>query len=277
VCKHCSKSFCDDLNTLRTHLQNEHPNLGRTPPKKRKRVSVDATEPKAVWTEHDNEKSNALLAQMLCECAVPFNTVSHPAFLEWVGHLNPSYGPANRTALSDIYLEQLYIKTKTEVDKRLKDTSVVFCVDQSKDGAGDFIQDDILYVAYSLDPRFRKQPLSTSMFRSTRKIIEKIHGDTSITNGFTKFRNKQFPFEEEMMDGDDPVKYWMHMSSCNESKALAAVALSLLGFPQSSASVERSFSAVRRIHTWQRALLGREKLSKLVFIYINQQALRNKK
>jgi len=119
------------------YLQNEHPNLGRTPPKKRKRVSVDATEPKAVWTEHDNEKSNALLAQMLCECAVPFNTVSHPAFLEWVGHLNPSYGPANRTALSDIYLEQLYIKTKTEVDKRLKDTSVVFCVDQSKDGAGD--------------------------------------------------------------------------------------------------------------------------------------------
>jgi len=183
----------------------------------------------------------------------------------------------SNVSISNVYFEWENLAKRYELQTQsVIPSEVRLFVKSQLNAKWNFIQDEILYVAYSLDPRFRKQPLSTSMFRSTRKIIEKIHGDTSITTEFTKFRNKQFPFEEEMI-GDDPVKYWMQMSTCNESKALAAVALSLLGFPQSSASVERSFSAVRRIHTWQRALLGREKLSKLVFIYINQQALRNKK
>jgi len=63
------------------------------------------------------------------------------------------------------------------------------------------------------------------------------------------------------------------MLVAKESKLLAKVALKLINFPQSSASVERTFSAVRRIHTWQRGSLGRETLSKLVYIYVNRRAL----
>jgi len=49
--------------------------------------------------------------------------------------------------------------------------------------------------------------------------------------------------------------------------------LEVLGFPQSCAAVERSFSAVRRIHTWQRNRIGRKKLAQLMYIYLNQRAL----
>jgi len=62
----------------------------------------------------------------------------------------------------------------------------------------------------------------------------------------------------------------------DSSKELATVALKILKFPQSSASVERSFSAVRRVHTWQRSKIGRKKLAKLVFIYVNGRKLCNR-
>jgi hypothetical protein len=58
-----------------------------------------------------------------------------------------------------------------------------------------------------------------------------------------------------------------------EAKPLAVIALEILAFPMSCAAVERSFSVVCRIHTWQRNKLGRKKLAKLVYIYINRRLL----
>jgi hypothetical protein len=51
------------------------------------------------------------------------------------------------------------------------------------------------------------------------------------------------------------------------------IALKVLSFPASCAAVERSFSCVRRIHTWQRNRLAPETLANLVYIYLNSRAL----
>jgi len=89
-----------------------------------------------------------------------------------------------------------------------------------------------------------------------------------------KFRKREYPYDENVPVEGDPIEYWKNLSLTLEGKELAEVALSLLQFPQSSASVERSFSALRRVHTWQRASLGREKLAKMIYIYVNSAALR---
>lgn len=72
---------------------------------------------------------------------------------------------------------------------------------------------------------------------------------------------------------ENPRLYWLGLKRFTETKELAILALEILGFPQSGASVERSFCAVRRIHTWQRSCIGRKKLAKLTFVYINRKAL----
>jgi hypothetical protein len=51
------------------------------------------------------------------------------------------------------------------------------------------------------------------------------------------------------------------------------IALQVLAFPASCAAVERSFSCVRCIHTWQRNKLAPETLANLVYIYLNSRAL----
>jgi len=91
---------------------------------------------------------------------------------------------------------------------------------------------------------------------------------------FRKFRNLEFPYDESVPVDADPISYWKDRHCTLEGKALAEIALPLLQFPQSSASVERTFSALRRVHTWQRASLGREKLAKMIYVYVNCAALR---
>jgi len=87
----------------------------------------------------------------------------------------------------------------------------------------------------------------------------------------------QFPYDEAVSADADPICYWKDRLHTLEGKALAEIVLPLLQFPQSSASVERSFSALRRVHTWQRASLGREKLAKMIYVYVNCAALRRVK
>lgn len=72
----------------------------------------------------------------------------------------------------------------------------------------------------------------------------------------------------------DPIAYWTRIRQMSPpNRALANIALEILSFPASAAAVERTFSVVRRVHTWQRNRLGRETLSKLVYVYVNQRAL----
>ena len=79
---------------------------------------------------------------------------------------------------------------------------------------------------------------------------------------------------KEIKEDDDPLIWWkrIQLKSPN-SKTLAHIAIEILSFPGSAAAVERSFSVVRRVHTWQRNKLKREKLSKLVYLYVNRRAL----
>jgi hypothetical protein len=76
------------------------------------------------------------------------------------------------------------------------------------------------------------------------------------------------------IDPVDPIMYWRRIRQLFPSNhGLADIAIELLSFPASAAAVERTFSIVRRVHTWQRNKLGRDTLSKLVYIYVNQRAL----
>jgi len=113
-----------------------------------------------------------------------------------------------------------------------------------------------------------------NVFSVTNKLIQNITGSNALISEFVKFRTSQYPFADVVTQYEDPVEYWQKLICVSETQHLAKLALKLIGFPQSSASVERTFSAVRRIHLWQWACIGREKLRKLVYIYVNRHALR---
>jgi len=68
---------------------------------------------------------------------------------------------------------------------------------------------------------------------------------------------------------NDPTLPWRLLASCIEYQELARIAIEILTMPSGIAGVERSFSALRRIHTWQRAMLGPKTVDKLQYIYIN--------
>lgn len=51
------------------------------------------------------------------------------------------------------------------------------------------------------------------------------------------------------------------------------VAIEVLSFPASAAAVERTFSAVKRLHTWQRGKLNRDTVAALTYVYVNRRAL----
>ena len=64
--------------------------------------------------------------------------------------------------------------------------------------------------------------------------------------------------------------FWFWISSNKGYEEVAEIAMFLLEFPMSSASVERSFSVICHIHTWKRNRLGRERLATLTFVNINR-------
>jgi len=139
------------------------------------------------------------------------------------------------------------------------------------------IQDPIHTTSYLLDPRFRHLPCGKQFQTNGIKAIVNMVEDSkkeAIRVDLSKFRRCEFPFEEKAELTENPILFWQELSTTDEGKALAAIALSLLQFPQSSAAVERSFSALRRVHTWQRASLGREKLAKMIYVYVNCASLR---
>jgi len=92
----------------------------------------------------------------------------------------------------------------------------------------------------------------------------------SMKDHFTKFRRNLALFDE---DDTDPVLYWQRFLDIKQYHDLASIAVRLLKFPQSNASVERSFSVIRNIHTWKRCSLHRNTLKKLIYIYANMRFL----
>jgi len=107
-------------------------------------------------------------------------------------------------------------------------------------------------VSYLLDPEERDISICDKDFFAgeNEKWID------GIKDQWIYFRNKSGIYS---FTDTNPFIFWQRLLNINNSKELAQIALKILGFPQSAASVERSFSTVRRIHTWQRNKIGRKK------------------
>jgi len=155
----------------------------------------------------------------------------------------------------------------------------------------DLMSEDIHSAAYLLDPSTRSHVVKDEILVDAERLLTKMSASNCITatsvssssststatsnpviTEFTKFRAKKGIYAADPFD-TDVLLYWQRLAGVSSSKELAQIALSLLALPQSCAAVERSFSVVRRIHTWQRNKLGRKKLAKLVFVYLNKRAL----
>jgi hypothetical protein len=163
----------------------------------------------------------------------------------------------------------------------------------------DIISEDIHAASYLLDPTTRGRDVDEAQLQDAERLIQAmadlLHSSSSLFSSsssslsssppplssqssstlqlmdeFTKFRAKLGVYSNE---ANDILLYWQRLHALKPSKTLATIALDILGFPQSCAAVERSFSVVRRIHTWQRNKLGRKTLAKLVYVYLNQHAL----
>jgi len=138
-CTRCPAVLCRDTDTLRNHLNKEHPDLQTSPAVSRKRQRISSNGDDRVvnnnWTKRDTDDANALLAEFLYEAALPFSVTSHPAFLKWITKVNKDYTPANRASIAGEHLDRVYNETKAAVEHCVKNSSVVLGVDQSTDGA----------------------------------------------------------------------------------------------------------------------------------------------
>eukprot|EP01127_Copromyxa_protea_P013972 TRINITY_DN381_c0_g1_i4.p1 TRINITY_DN381_c0_g1~~TRINITY_DN381_c0_g1_i4.p1 ORF type:complete len:250 (-),score=19.31 TRINITY_DN381_c0_g1_i4:8-757(-) len=139
--------------------------------------------------------------------------------------------------------------------------------------------------SFMLDPRFRHIPSSTkdneseAHFQSAEEFIRKYDFNADkwaagLQQAWIDFRLEEGVFSNQCQVTDDPVIWWKRIRAMStRNKWLSDIAIEILSFPGSAAAVERTFSVVRRIHTWQRNRLRRETLQKLVYIYINRRAL----
>lgn len=74
------KPVSRNIDTLRRHIAESHPEDLTTPPKKRSR-SVSTKPMTNEWTANDTNEAHLLLAQAVLECALPFSIVEHPAIV----------------------------------------------------------------------------------------------------------------------------------------------------------------------------------------------------
>lgn len=138
--------------------------------------------------------------------------------------------------------------------------------------------------SFLLDPRFRDilsskdSDEAEQQFGLAEEFIKEFdyqnQWQETLEASFISFRSTEGSFSEECTREQDPLVWWgkIRVKSL-KNRALADIAIEILSFPASAASVERSFSIVRRVHTWQRNRLGRKKLAKLIYIYMNTRAL----
>ena len=73
---------------------------------------------------------------------------------------------------------------------------------------------------------------------------------------------------------DDPRRPWKTMALDPEFRAFATLVLETLSVPTGIAGVERTVSALRRIHTWERNRLAPSRVDKLVYVHQNLRLLR---
>jgi len=142
----------------------------------------------------------------------------------------------------------------------------------------DLISEDIHSASFLLDPQFKDIAIPDKQYLDGERLIKKMVTEREWNSGlgeqFIKFRQQEGVYMPTL-DTDIPYLYWQRLLGIASSSRLATISLNILKFPQSSADVERSFCAVKRVHTWQRASLRRKKVAKLVFIFVNNKKLNN--
>ena len=136
----------------------------------------------------------------------------------------------------------------------------------------DLISDSLFAASFLVDPRWRSESLEEEDLQDAENVLRKLAGSNwpKIKDQIAKFRRWLGPFHGEVQPDEDPFAFWFWISSNKGYEEVAEIALFLLEFPMSSASVERSFSVIRHIHTWKRNRLGRERLATLTFVNINR-------
>jgi len=129
---------CTDVEVLRIHMRDCHPELITTPPKQRKRQHSELEENQVIhWSSQDNEEANKLLAQFIFECGLAFNIVEHPAFSKFVSKLNNNFKPVSSQTIGNKYVDESYERAQNLVQRNLENKTVVLSVDQSKDRNGE--------------------------------------------------------------------------------------------------------------------------------------------
>jgi len=136
--------------------------------------------------------------------------------------------------------------------------------------------------AYALSPRFLFCDFPVETFQATETYLKKVSGEENwlrLAPIFRKFRNRSGVFSSDIFrispkaTAKDDMEAWMMLTGDSRYSDFAHLALKMLRIPSGIAGIERTFSAVRRIHTWDRASLGASTVDKLIYIYVNTRFL----
>jgi len=143
---------------------------------------------------------------------------------------------------------------------------------QSLENRFQLIKHPIFAAAYILDPRWRDKQINYIDYQDGEKLISKLAGDNwnTVNSQLKIFFTYGGPFTKCPVN-ENPVTYWTTISKFIGYDKISELGIKILGFPMSSAAVERSFSTIRHIHTWKRNSLTRDHLAKLVFVCYNRQ------
>lgn len=135
------------------------------------------------------------------------------------------------------------------------------------------------YMAYCLDPRYTVNANEDMLSKGERHLREYFGNqwNLNIKKTYRNFRQRRSAFNNSVrwdLDIDDCAVYpWQLLCNSNEFKELASFAVKILSIVASDAHIERTFCAVRRIHTWYRSRLSCDLLQKLIYIYLNKHFL----
>ena len=100
--------------------------------------------------------------------------------------------------------------------------------------------------------------------------------DNKLQDQFLQYRSRQGTFAHSRWNLallDDPRRPWMTMAMDVKYRTFAELALQTLSVPTGIAAVERTVSALRRVHTWERNRLAPSRVDKLVYVHQNLRML----
>jgi len=153
---------------------------------------------------------------------------------------------------------ETHYKTNRDNSSDLRTKRLMSYICECLDARWDLISDDIHAAAYFMDPRFRGKLLEEPDFDDAERFLTESCGIELETEIF-KFRGEGI-YSRRCAINEDPILYWKKLCQTKESAKLAELAVELLNFPQSSAAIERTFSAIRHIQLWKRSSLHRDTL-----------------